>query len=65
MEASQLPTTLEDTYRFLLGYEHSQCKLDDAADGVPEGVVVRSPDRLRIAKIRREDYSRTLRCRGK
>src|SRR5262249_12475522 len=65
MEASGLPTTLEDTYQVLLGYESSPFKLAGAADGVPEGVVVRSPDRGRIAKLRREDYERTLRRREK
>jgi flavin-binding protein dodecin len=63
LDASQVPTGVEDTYRFLLGCGASRCKLDDAAEGVPEGVVVRSPDRSRIAKLRREDYERTLRRR--
>jgi hypothetical protein len=63
--AAQIPTDLEETYRFLLKFESSQCKLDDDANGVPEGVVVRSPDRSRIAKLRREDYERTLRRRKK
>ncbi len=63
LDASALPTGLEETYRFLLGCGASRCKLDDAAEGVPEGVVVRSPDRSRIAKLRREDYERTLRRR--
>jgi hypothetical protein len=65
LDAAQLPTSLEDTHRFLLGFEWSRCKLDEAAAGVPEGVVVRSPDRGTIAKIRREDYERTLRRRKK
>jgi len=65
IDAAQLPTSLEDTHRFLLGFEWSRCKLDDKADGVPEGVVVRSPDRKSIAKIRREDYERTLKRRKK
>jgi hypothetical protein len=63
LDAAQLPTSLEDTHRFLLGFERSRCTLDDGADGVPEGVVVRSPDRKAIAKIRREDYERTLKRR--
>jgi hypothetical protein len=63
LDASGLPTGLEDTHRFLLGLGSSRCRLDQAAEGVPEGVVVRSPDRSRIAKLRREDYERTLRRR--
>jgi hypothetical protein len=63
LDAAQLPTGLEETQRFLLGFEGSRCKLDHTAAGVPEGVVVRSPDRSCIAKIRREDYERTLRRR--
>jgi metallo-beta-lactamase class B len=47
----------------LLGQGDSRCRLDDEAAGVPEGMVVRSPDRSRIAKLRREDYERTLRRR--
>ncbi len=63
LDAAGLPTGLEETYRFLLGLGPSRCRLDEAAGGVPEGVVVRSPDRSRIAKLRREDYERTLRRR--
>lgn len=63
MDASALPTELEATHRFLMRHEWSHCKLDESADGVPEGVVVRSPDRSSIAKIRREDYERTLKRR--
>jgi AcrR family transcriptional regulator len=63
LDASALPAGLEETYRFLLEQGPSRCKLDEAADGVPEGVVVRSPDRSRIAKLRRQDYERTLRRR--
>jgi len=63
-DAAQLPTGLEETHQFLLGFEATRCKLDDGAVGVPEGVVVRSPDRRSIAKIRREDYERTLKRRS-
>jgi hypothetical protein len=63
MEAAQLPTDLEESYRFLLQFPSSQCKLDEEAHGVPEGIVVRNPHRSRIAKLRREDYERTLKRR--
>lgn len=62
-DASELPTEIEATYQFLLRHEWTHCKLDDSAAGIPEGVVVRTPDRSRIAKIRREDYERTLKRR--
>jgi len=62
-DTSELPTGLEETHHFLLSLGDSRCRLDDEAAGVPEGVVVRSPDRSRIAKLRREDYERTLRRR--
>ncbi len=64
-DASALPTDIEATYQFLLRHERTRCKLDEGAAGIPEGVVVRSPDRSRIAKIRREDYERTLKRRKK
>jgi hypothetical protein len=63
LDASELPTDLDGVHRFLLGFESSRCRLDEKAVGVPEGVVVRSPDRSRIAKLRREDYERTIRRR--
>jgi hypothetical protein len=62
-DASALPIGLEEAYLFLLGLGPSRCRLDEAAGGVPEGVVVRTPDRSCIAKLRREDYERTLRRR--
>jgi hypothetical protein len=64
-DAAKLPLTLEDTHRFLHSFEVSQCKLDEGAEGIPEGVVVRTNDRSAIAKIRREDYERTLKRRKK
>jgi hypothetical protein len=48
---------------FLLGVGVSRCQLDDAVEGVPKGVVVRSPDRPHRAKLRREDDERILRRR--
>lgn len=38
--------------------------LDGSAKGRPEGVVIRTPDRSRIAKLRFEDYERTMRMHG-
>ena len=59
LDASALPTEIEATYQFLLGHEWTRCKLDDGAAGIPEGVVVRSPDRRSTAKIRREELFQT------
>jgi hypothetical protein len=56
-----MPTELEATYKWLLAFGKSQATLDDKANSVPEGIVVRTLDRKKIAKIRREDYERTLR----
>ncbi|QDU26998.1 hypothetical protein ETAA8_20820 [Anatilimnocola aggregata] len=65
LDATQLPTDLPGMYEFLVSFGQTRCPLDDEAQGVPEGIVVRSPDRARIAKIRREDYERTLKRRPK
>ncbi|PQO44199.1 RNA ligase family protein [Blastopirellula marina] len=43
----------------------SQVKLDPAAGGRPEGVVVRTSDRRQIVKIRYEDYERTAKRAAK
>jgi len=39
----------------------TKCSLDNGALGRPEGLVVRTFDRSKIAKIRFEDYERTMR----
>jgi hypothetical protein len=59
-----LPETLEQTYDFLLRFNQSLVKLDDDALGVAEGLVIRTWDRSMIAKMRIEDYFRTLRKLG-
>jgi hypothetical protein len=63
LDAAELPTTLEATFAWLLQFATSRAKLEEEADGVPEGVVIRTADRSRIAKIRREDYERTMKRR--
>lgn len=62
-EGQGLPMGLEDTKQWLESLGDSRCTLDALAGGQPEGVVIRTPDRSRIAKLRREDYARTLRKR--
>lgn len=54
-----LPTTVEATYEWLKQFEQSKCDLGGGR-GRTEGVVVRTADRKTIAKIRFEDYERTL-----
>jgi hypothetical protein len=51
-------TATHDWLRALLTQTHA--RLDDSGRGKPEGVVVRSAHRRRIAKIRFEDYERTV-----
>lgn len=59
-----LPKTIDDTYAFLKqAIVETESALDDGAGGRPEGIVVRTPSRSKIAKIRYEDYERTLKRR--
>lgn len=61
-DAIRLPMGLTDTEDWLRGViPHTKVALDDTARGRPEGVVIRSHDRSRIAKMRFEDYARTRR----
>ena len=61
-QGDALPRGLAETHAFLQGVlERSLCTLDDGAGGRPEGIVVRSADRSAIAKLRFEDYERTMR----
>lgn len=57
-----LPDDLEPTEQFLrAAIQTTRRKLDDKALGRPEGLVARTGDRKWIAKLRFEDYERTLR----
>jgi hypothetical protein len=58
-EVSSLPTSLEATYEWLKTFAASKCDLG-GGKGRCEGVVVRTWDRSKIAKLRFEDYERTL-----
>ncbi|MBI1246667.1 hypothetical protein GC197_02340 [bacterium] len=54
-----IPTAINDTHAWLKSMiTRTQVALDENAGGRPEGVVVRTPDRKQIAKIRYEDYER-------
>src|SRR5262249_15133366 len=61
IDGARLPKGIPETMAFLrTRLPESQCRLDEAASGRPEGIVLRSPDRSTIAKARFEDYERTL-----
>ena len=61
VHAPALPTVLEETLEWLENVlPETRAAIDRGAAGLPEGVVVRSPDRDSIAKIRFADYRRTL-----
>lgn len=62
LSAGVPPTSVVDTHEWLSKtIITTYAKLDDSGRGHPEGVVVRVADRSKIAKIRFEDYQRTLR----
>jgi len=58
-----LPTGLQETHDWLKSLlpGSTNAPLEGELKGKPEGVVVRTTDRSKIAKIRFEDYERTLR----
>jgi len=56
---TSIPTSIEATYEWLKPYAKSSCDLG-GGNGRSEGVVVRAWDRSPIAKLRFEDYERTL-----
>lgn len=61
--AASWPTTISDVYDFMLAqFPDGRTHLDveDGVDGVPEGLVIRTPSANKIAKIRFADYKRTL-----
>ena len=62
-KASAPPTGVKETLEWLKETVGSKtgAPLVGVLGGPPEGVVVRTTDRKKIAKIRYEDYQRTLR----
>lgn len=58
LPAAKLPTEVVATYDFLVPYKETRVGLDHA--GKSEGLIARSADRQFIAKLRFEDYERTL-----
>jgi hypothetical protein len=66
ISATELPTGLEETLDLLrTTLPQTQAALDTGAGGQPEGIVVRTEDRRQIAKLRFEDYERTVKRRGR
>lgn len=65
-DPAQMPVSVADTEQWLrkVASERSRAALDETGRGGMEGVIVRTADRSQIAKIRFEDYERTLRVRS-
>lgn len=59
-----LPRTIDETLEWLTKLlPTTSVALDDSARGGAEGIVLRTPDRVTIAKAKFEDYERTIRRR--
>jgi RNA ligase len=58
--ADQIPTDLAATKVFLNQFARSAACLDDTGLGEAEGIILRSKDRRQIAKLRFEDYRRSV-----
>lgn len=59
-----VPASIEDTAGWISQFDESRARIDPAAAGRSEGVVLRTADRSKICKLRFEDYARTLRARA-
>ena len=62
--SASIPIDVPDTLKWLqyqMPRMGSKAILDTQGKGMPEGVVIRTPDRQRIAKIRYEDYNKYMR----
>lgn len=60
-KGKDIPKAHKDVLEWLQQFAKTRCRLDDGAKAKSEGVVIRNADRSKIAKIRFEDYERTLR----
>lgn len=61
-EGLELPTGIQETSGWLDNLIMETKASLDGTKGAPEGVVVRTPDRSKIAKIKFRDYQRTLKA---
>lgn len=60
IDGSDLPTTIEETHHFLIAnLPRTRAGLDEGGEGVPEGVILRTPGRETVAKVRYENYWRS------
>ncbi|KAB8144011.1 hypothetical protein F8S13_08980 [Chloroflexia bacterium SDU3-3] len=65
IEPGELPQSIDAALALLRErLPRSLSALDEGAGGQPEGIVLRTLDRATIAKLRYEDYERTIRRRG-
>ncbi|WP_434300926.1 RNA ligase family protein [Corallococcus exiguus] len=63
-DGAAMPKDLEGAFAWLRSHAPAtRCALDAGAGQHPEGIVVRTRDRRTIAKLRYEDYERTLRAK--
>lgn len=66
VQGDEFPVGLTETHGWLKRVlPHNLAMTDNTGTGAVEGVVVRTSDRSKIAKIRHEDYERTFRMRNK
>lgn len=65
-DGSDLPRDIKGMLEFLqTSIPETRVALDSGAKGRPEGLVLRTADRKQIAKIRFEDYERTMKRQAK
>lgn len=63
-ELKEIPESIQGAYEFLKRYQYTNVNLDNehrTDSPKAEGIVIRNDDRSYIAKLRFEDYERTLR----
>lgn len=58
---TKLPPDLKETYKMLSTFSASVCVLDSHAKGLSEGLILRTPKRDKIAKLRLEEYEKIRR----
>lgn len=62
IKGRDLPVGIQDTYDWLKSLTpKTRCLLDPEGKGSAEGVVIRTADRRKIAKVRVQEYAKTLR----
>jgi hypothetical protein len=65
LDGASLPASVAGMHEFLVArLPRTLVALDETGKGLPEGIVLRTPDRAVIAKARFQDYERTLKRRA-